>query len=514
MRIPPVARRAPSAGAPAAWAAALLLGGCAGGPADPGAWGFVSLAWVAAVFGAYALGAARAGAREREALQPLRAELRSLQALQTGWRWETDAAGRLTRWQPTQPPGTEGTGGSGPAPDPSATAPAGFGPAWDQALRRQQPFRALRLTLASPLEAAWCWVLSGEPRLDAQGRFCGYSGLALPVDAAETEQAEAAALPALLAQWPGAALWAQATPAGWQVRHLNDAARALWPALGPGAALDALGPALPEPLRAALPASPAQPAQAAAAAGWRIEPGRSARPSLLLCQLAPASPDPAGESEQFSFTVSHDLRAPIRVVEGFTRIVKEDYGRLLDRVANDHLDRVLGAAARMNLMIDALLTLARLSTQPLARQPVNLSQLAAYVMDDLRRGAPEREAEIEIEPGLAAHGDPTLLRMVLENLLGNAWKYSSRCARARISLRSVPHDGGRALVVRDNGAGFDMRSAERLFGLFQRLHSASEFPGHGVGLASVRRIVGRHGGEVWAEAEPGRGAAFYFTLGG
>jgi light-regulated signal transduction histidine kinase (bacteriophytochrome) len=166
----------------------------------------------------------------------------------------------------------------------------------------------------------------------------------------------------------------------------------------------------------------------------------------------------------------------------------------------------------MNLMIDALLTLARLSSQPLARQPVNLSQLAGYVVDDLKRAAPEREAEIEIEPGLGTQGDPTLLRLVLENLLGNAWKYSARCPKARITLSTVQHEGRTAYVVRDNGAGFDMRSSDRLFGLFQRLHSASEFPGHGVGLASVQRIVRRHGGDIWAEAEVGRGAAFYFTL--
>jgi light-regulated signal transduction histidine kinase (bacteriophytochrome) len=267
------------------------------------------------------------------------------------------------------------------------------------------------------------------------------------------------------------------------------------------------------------------------AAGWHVErfggslpqPGDAAPTAgLLLAQHGSADAGQAltqgtaqaGESDNFSFTASHDLRAPIRVVEGFTRIVKEDYGHLLDRVGNDHLDRVLGAAARMNLMIDALLTLARLSSQPLARQPVNLSQLAAFVMDDLRRAAPEREADIDIEPGLTAVGDPTLLRLVLENLLGNAWKYSGRAERAQITLRTVPHDSGRAFVVRDNGAGFDMRSADRLFGLFQRLHSASDFPGHGVGLASVRRIINRHGGDIWAEAEPGRGAAFFFTLAG
>jgi signal transduction histidine kinase len=238
---------------------------------------------------------------------------------------------------------------------------------------------------------------------------------------------------------------------------------------------------------------------------------------------AAASPE-TSDADAFSFTLSHDLRAPIRVVEGFTRIVKEDYGHLLDRVGNDHLDRVLGAGARMNLMIDALLTLARLSSQPLQRQPVNLSQLASYVMDDLRRAAPERDADIHIAPHLQAYGDPTLLRLVLDNLLGNAWKYSAGTPKAQISLTAVPngqrqgqgqgpYNSGLAFEVRDNGAGFDMRSADRLFGLFQRLHSASEFAGHGVGLASVRRIVQRHGGQVWAQSEPGRGAAFYFTLG-
>jgi signal transduction histidine kinase len=226
-------------------------------------------------------------------------------------------------------------------------------------------------------------------------------------------------------------------------------------------------------------------------------------------------------ADSFSLTVAHDLRAPIRVVEGFARIVKEDYGRQLDRVANDHLDRVLGAAARMNLMIDALLTLARLSTQPLSRQPVNLSQLAGYVVDDLKRASPDREGDFEIEPGLSVRGDPTLLRLVLENLLGNAWKYTARTPRPRITLRSLrpvdaprPSPAQRMFEVRDNGAGFDMRHAERLFGLFQRLHSAGDFPGHGVGLASVKRIVERHGGEIWAESEPGRGAAFVFTLAG
>ena len=217
------------------------------------------------------------------------------------------------------------------------------------------------------------------------------------------------------------------------------------------------------------------------------------------------------EDAEFSSVVSHDLRAPIRVVEGFTRIVKEDYGAVLDRIGIDHLDRVLGAATRMNHMIDALLALSRLSSQPLARAPVDLSLLAGYVVEDLRRLSPDRQVEVEIEPGLAASGDPTLLRMVLENLLGNAWKYTANTEPARIAFLRHPKEPA-TFTVRDNGAGFDMRFADRLFGAFQRLHSASEFPGTGIGLASVRRIVLRHGGAIRAEGEPERGASFHFSL--
>lgn len=227
---------------------------------------------------------------------------------------------------------------------------------------------------------------------------------------------------------------------------------------------------------------------------------------------APAPADLGAEHESFSYTVSHDLRAPLRVVEGFARILKEDYGARLDRVGNDHLDRVMSAAARMNSMIDALLSLSQLSTRPLARQPVNLSQLAGYVTEELRRSAPQREVVLEIEPDLVVQGDPTLLRMVLENLLGNAWKYSGKVERAEIRFGSAQQDGRRVYVVSDNGAGFDMRFAERLFGVFQRLHSASDFQGTGVGLALVRRIVRRHGGDIWAESAVGEGARFYFTL--
>jgi signal transduction histidine kinase len=256
--------------------------------------------------------------------------------------------------------------------------------------------------------------------------------------------------------------------------------------------------------RSAAPASPPSP---------EFEPGEPAAIGEPPASRALAAPASDAEHEALGTLVSHDLRAPIRVVEGFTRIVKEDYGDVLDGVGHDHLDRVLGAAGRMNHMIDALLALSRLASQPLEREPVDLSQLAGYIVEDLRRLRPERDIEVEIESGMTAHGDPTLLRVVLENLLGNAWKYTGNAACPRIAFVRAA-DEPAAFVVRDNGAGFDMRYADRLFGVFQRLHSASEFPGTGVGLASVRRIVRRHGGEIRASGEPERGASFHFSLPG
>ena len=221
------------------------------------------------------------------------------------------------------------------------------------------------------------------------------------------------------------------------------------------------------------------------------------------------------EQEALRYALSHDLRAPLRVIDGFTRIVKEDYGRHLDRLGQDHLDRVLAAGARMNDMIDAILSQAQLSAGDVKREEIDLSSLAQDVIAELQPAATQGAAPCaswQIERGLRARGDALLVRRVLENLLGNALKYSGKVQQAHIEFGRMPATNPPVFFVRDNGAGFDMLHADKLFGLFQRLHSAREFPGTGVGLAGVRSIVQRHGGRVWAEGRQGEGACFYFTL--
>lgn len=213
------------------------------------------------------------------------------------------------------------------------------------------------------------------------------------------------------------------------------------------------------------------------------------------------------------YALSHDLRAPLRVIDGFTRIVKEDYGRHLDRLGHDHLERVLAASARMNGMIDAVLAQAQIAGTALVREDIDLSALAHEVGTELLAvQGPSNPVHLHIAEGLVAQADPLLLRRVLENLLGNALKYSAKVAEARVELGCMPATNPPVYFVRDNGAGFDMQHADKLFGMFQRLHSAKDFPGTGVGLAGVSNIVRRHGGRVWAEAQTGEGACFYFTL--
>jgi PAS domain S-box-containing protein len=218
------------------------------------------------------------------------------------------------------------------------------------------------------------------------------------------------------------------------------------------------------------------------------------------------------ELEAFSYSVSHDLRAPLRAVDGFSRILAEDYAAQLNAEARGYIDRVRGAVQRLGVLIDELLELSRIGRAAMHVTPVDLSALAADVVAQLRHGEPARAVAVDIAAGLSARGDARLLRLVLENLLGNAWKYTGKTAHARISFDAERRDEETVFRVRDNGAGFDMKYSGKLFGAFQRLHRKEEFEGTGVGLATVARIVHRHGGRVWAEGEPGKGATFFFTL--
>lgn len=226
-------------------------------------------------------------------------------------------------------------------------------------------------------------------------------------------------------------------------------------------------------------------------------------------------PTPMTESDQevLRYALSHDLRAPLRVVDGFTRIVKEDYAKVLDRMGVDHLDRVLAATARMNGMIDAILAQAQLAGAPLARERIDLTALCQDISAEMAAlPGLAHAARFDIAEGLSVDADPILVRRVLENLLSNAMKYSAKVEAPVIEVGVMPSTNPAVFYVRDNGAGFDMQRADKLFGLFQRMHSAKEFPGTGVGLAGVHNIIRRHGGQVWAEASPGKGACFYFTL--
>lgn len=244
-----------------------------------------------------------------------------------------------------------------------------------------------------------------------------------------------------------------------------------------------------------------------------LPPAVASGHALAAEQAAQAAHMSESEQEALRYAISHDLRAPLRVVEGFTRIVKEDYGRALDRLGLDHLERVLAASARMNGMIDAILAQSQLAGAPLQRVAVDLSALAREIGDEMvALLAHTGPATLTVADGLHVEADPQLVRRVLENLIGNAFKYSAKVTAPHVEVGVMPATNPAVFYVRDNGAGFDMQHADKLFGMFQRLHSAKEFPGTGVGLAGVQNIVRRHGGRVWAEASPGQGACFYFTL--
>ncbi len=218
------------------------------------------------------------------------------------------------------------------------------------------------------------------------------------------------------------------------------------------------------------------------------------------------------ELEAFSYSVSHDLRAPLRSIDGFSQALLEDYADRLDEQGRDYLSRVRAASQRMAQLIDDMLKLSRVTRAALRREEVDLSALAQEIAAELRRAQPGREVEFTVASGLRTHGDPKLLRIALENLLGNAWKFTGKRSGARIEFGMTHRDSGAAYFVRDNGVGFDMAYAGKLFGAFQRLHDSREFPGTGIGLATVQRVIHRHGGKVWAEGKVEKGATFYFSL--
>jgi light-regulated signal transduction histidine kinase (bacteriophytochrome) len=206
------------------------------------------------------------------------------------------------------------------------------------------------------------------------------------------------------------------------------------------------------------------------------------------------------------------LRAPLRSIDGFSLALLEDYNDKLDSNGRDYLNRVRNSAQRMSVLIDDLLELSRVTRSEINREIVELSALASGVTKELATGEPERKVAIQVAEGVTAEGDKRLLKVVLDNLLGNAWKYTGKTDKAEIEFGVIDKGGRAAYYVRDNGAGFDMKYADKLFGAFQRLHKAEEFPGTGIGLATVQRIVHRHGGQVWAEGKPGGGATFFFSL--
>ena len=219
------------------------------------------------------------------------------------------------------------------------------------------------------------------------------------------------------------------------------------------------------------------------------------------------------ELESFSYSVSHDLRSPLRSIDGFSQLLLEDYGDKLDNNGKDYLSRVRKAAQHMAQLIDDILLLSRVSRYKLSISEINLSTMAMESITTLQELQPAREADVKIEPNITAKGDQRLLKIVLDNLLGNAWKYTGKCDKAIIEFGQRKENNKTVYYVKDNGVGFEMQYAEKMFGPFQRLHTLDEFPGTGIGLATVKRIIQHHNGEIWAEGKLGEGATFYFTLG-
>jgi light-regulated signal transduction histidine kinase (bacteriophytochrome) len=219
------------------------------------------------------------------------------------------------------------------------------------------------------------------------------------------------------------------------------------------------------------------------------------------------------ELEAFSYSVSHDLRAPLRAIDGFSRIVLDDYGTLLETDGRQYLERIRSNAQRMSTLIDGLLSLAHITKGTLKKESIDITKIARAVVADLQVKDSERHVVIDIPDGLTAVGDTGLIAAVIANLVGNAWKFTSKKDDACVTVGMQQKESQSIFFVRDNGAGFDMAYSNKLFEPFKRLHTKSEFEGTGIGLATVQRIIARHKGQIWAESEVGQGATFYFTLG-
>jgi light-regulated signal transduction histidine kinase (bacteriophytochrome) len=220
------------------------------------------------------------------------------------------------------------------------------------------------------------------------------------------------------------------------------------------------------------------------------------------------------ELEAFSYSVSHDLRAPLRAIDGFSRILSDEYGQELSKDAQHYLERVRDNTRTMSSLIDNLLSFSRLSRQPLKKQPIDPTLLARQCLDTLREGLDSRPIEINLQTLPPCEADPALLKQVFFNLLSNAIKFSSKNPKPTIEVGCLQENNESIYFVKDNGVGFDMQYAHKLFGVFQRLHRAEDYEGTGVGLAIVQRIIHRHGGRIWALSEPNQGATFCFTLEG
>jgi light-regulated signal transduction histidine kinase (bacteriophytochrome) len=244
----------------------------------------------------------------------------------------------------------------------------------------------------------------------------------------------------------------------------------------------------------------------------RNEIAERARAEEALRLAKAAAEGASKELEAFSYSVAHDLRAPLRSIDGFSQALLEDCSDRLEADGKRYLKHVREAAQQMGELIDDLLNLSRVTRAELHRERVDVSELVRSVLERLRESQPDRQVDLVVQDCLVAQADPRLLDVVLRNLLGNAWKFTGKRASARIEFAAMTGEHSPVYLVRDNGAGFDGKYADKLFGVFQRLHAAHEFEGTGIGLATVQRIVRRHGGRVWAEGEVDRGATFYFTL--